>query len=206
MSEFRVAILVSGRGSNMSAVLEAWKNHKLPITPCIVLSDNPQAPAIDIAKQYGVPTDILPPLPQEKRAAYAKRLITVLDPHKPDLIVLAGFMRILDSSFVDHFKNKIINIHPSLLPSFPGLHAQKQSLDHGVRVSGATVHFVDGGCDTGPIILQASVPVFSNDTEDSLSARILVEEHRLLPKAIDLLARNKVQVLSHQTRILEEIT
>lgn len=161
---------------------------------CGVISDQEDAPALAKARGFGIPTHALKALVGEKRDAYGLRLIQCIESFQPDLIVLAGFMRILAASVIQKFKGRIINIHPSLLPSFPGLDAQKQALDHGVRVSGCTVHYVDEGCDTGPIILQTAVAVLPHDDVSHLSARILVEEHKLLPKAVDLIAQNKVKL------------
>lgn len=164
----------------------------------LVISNKADAFALERAKKANIPTLVLPSVKGEDRAIYESKLIDALTQNKIGLVVLAGFMRILTPHFVNAFKNKIINIHPSLLPSFPGLHVHKQALDHGVKVSGCTVHFVDDGCDTGPIILQATVPVLDNDTEESLAARILTEEHKILPKAIDLYAKNKVKVVNRK--------
>lgn len=158
----------------------------------LVLSNNPEAPALEKAKKAGIKTVVIDSKKISSKEEYDHQLISELEKHKPDLIVLAGYMKIISKTVVDHFKNKIINIHPSLLPAFPGLHAQKQALEAKVKTAGCTVHYVDEGCDTGPIILQASVPVLENDTEESLSARILEQEHLLLPKAVDLIAKNKI--------------
>ncbi|EKD42279.1 MAG: hypothetical protein ACD_73C00227G0002, partial [uncultured bacterium] len=164
-------------------------------------SDNEQAPALTKAHSAGISTEIVTANKGEKRESYGEKLIQALSSFKPDLIVLAGFMRIVGTNVIDAYKNKIINIHPSLLPAFAGLDVQKQALDYGVRFSGCTVHFVDAGCDTGPIILQTVVPILEGDTVETLSARILIEEHKLLPKAVDLIAQNKVKIENRKISI-----
>lgn len=202
----RVAILVSGRGSNMTAILEAKKRGNLPEAEIVlVLSNKQDAPALEKAKNYGVKTVFVDPKPFKKdRKGYDQKIVDILREHNIDFIVLAGFMRILSPVLIDAFPKAIINIHPALLPSFPGLHAQKHALDYGVKVSGCTVHFVDRGVDTGPIILQAVVPVFETDTEEDLSHRILEFEHRLLPKALDLASRGKLRVSGRRVFIEED--
>lgn len=195
-----IVVLASGRGSNLQALIQAQPGYGSYEIKAVV-SDIKDAPALNLALQAHIPTQVVLPIKGEKRADYAQKLIDAIEIHKPDFIVLAGFMRLLAPSFIAHFSERIINIHPSLLPAFTGLHAQKQALDYGVRFSGCTVHFVDEGCDTGPIILQSVVPVLENDTEDTLSTRILVEEHKLLPKAVDLLAQNKVKISGRKINI-----
>ncbi|MBN1900865.1 phosphoribosylglycinamide formyltransferase [Candidatus Sumerlaeota bacterium] len=202
----RVAILVSGRGSNMEAILKAKEVGALPEAEiALVLSNVEDAPALEKAKKFGVKTLFIDSKPfKGKREDYDDEVLNALKKNKIEFIALAGFMRILTPVLLDAFSHRIINIHPALLPSFPGLHAQKQALDYGVRVSGCTVHFVDGGVDTGPIILQAVVPVLSNDTEESLSERILKFEHRLLPMALDLATRGRLRVQGRKVFIDDE--
>lgn len=160
----------------------------------VVISNKADAYALERAKQFGVKAIALPQQKGEAREAYEARIVEILNAHQVNLVVLAGFMRILSPYLVGQFKNRILNIHPSLLPAFPGLNAQEQAIQAGATESGCTVHLVDEGCDTGPIVLQSRVQVLPNDTAHTLSERILSEEHRLLPKAVDLFAKNKVTI------------
>jgi len=203
----RVAILVSGRGSNMEAILKAKESGHIPEGEiAMVLSNKKDAPALDKARNFGVKTVFVDQKPfKGNREGYDSEVLRVLRENNIEFIVLAGFMRILSPVLLDAYINRIINIHPALLPSFPGLHSQKQALDYGVKVSGCTVHFVDKGVDTGPIILQAVVPVFSEDDEDSLSERILKYEHRLLPRALDLATRGRLRVRGRRVLVDDEI-
>ena len=190
----RLGVLASGRGSNLQAILDAAGRPDFPARVAVVVSDTERAQALDRAREHGVPAVWLSPKDFGDRAAYDAGLRRVLDEHRVGLVCLAGFMRILTPEFVRAYAGRVLNIHPALLPAFPGLHAQRQAIEHGVRIAGATVHFVDEGVDTGPIVLQASVPVHPDDTEESLSARILVEEHRLYPEAIRLFAEGRLQI------------
>ncbi|MGY5148529.1 MAG: phosphoribosylglycinamide formyltransferase [Candidatus Nitrosopumilus sp. bin_68KS] len=201
-----LGILISGRGSNMESILKSIKSKKIPIKPSVVISNRSEAKGLKIAKKLGISTEIIESKKFEgSREDYDKKIISILKKHgvTPDngLVCLAGFMRIISPQFVKKFKNRIINIHPALLPSFTGLNAQKQALDYGSKYSGCTVHFVDAGVDTGPVIIQAVVKIKENDTEESLSKRILKEEHRIYPEAINLIARNKVKVVGRKTII-----
>jgi phosphoribosylglycinamide formyltransferase-1 len=180
----RVGVLASGRGSNLQAILDATRLPEFPARVVVVIADRERALALERAAAAGVPGVFLDPKAYGDRDAYDAALLACLDEHGVELVCLAGFMRILGAAFVRRLRGRLINIHPSLLPAFPGLHAQRQALDHGVKVAGVTVHFVDEGVDTGPIIAQASVPVRDDDTEESLSERILVQEHRLYPDVI----------------------
>ena len=180
----RVGVLASGRGSNLQAILDATRLPEFPARVVVVIADRERAMALERAAGAGVPGVFLDPKAYGDREAYDAALLACLDEHGVELVCLAGFMRILGAAFVRRLRGRLINIHPSLLPAFPGLHAQRQALDHGVKVAGVTVHFVDEGVDTGPIIAQASVPVRDDDTEESLSERILVQEHRLYPDVI----------------------
>jgi len=184
MSEGVLGILVSGRGSNLQAVIEAIAAGKLDAEIGVVLSNKKHAQALERAEQHGIPAVFVDPGKYPDREAYDAALCERLQAHRVDLVVLAGYIRLISSRLIRPFSGRIINIHPSLLPAFPGLHAQRQALAYGVKWSGCTVHFVDEKMDHGPIIAQAAVPVFEDDREDSLSARILREEHRLLPEAI----------------------
>jgi phosphoribosylglycinamide formyltransferase-1 len=189
-----VAVLASGRGSNLQSVLDAAGAPGFPARVVLVVSDREGAAALERARQHGVSALFLDPKAHADRAAYDAALLDVLGAHRVELVCLAGFMRILGAAVVRGYAGRMLNIHPSLLPSFPGLAAQRQALDHGVKVAGATVHFVDEGVDTGPIVLQACVPVGDDDTEASLSARILAEEHRIYPEAIRLFATGRLRV------------
>lgn len=190
-----IAILISGRGSNMKSILQAIQGGEIGgVKDVIVVSNRSTSPGLEIArKEFGVKTSIV--LPEENGQVYDKKLMTELQRNEifehNSLICLAGFMRILKPEFIKTYKNKIVNIHPSLLPSFKGLHAQKQALLAGVKITGCTVHLVDEGIDTGPILLQECVPVHDNDTIESLSARILIKEHKIYVEALKLLSANK---------------
>jgi phosphoribosylglycinamide formyltransferase-1 len=190
----RVAVLASGRGSNLGAILEACQGEEFPARVLVVVSDRESAAALERARAAGVDAIFLDPKAHGDRAAYDRALTATLERYRPGLVCLAGFMRLLSPAFVSAWSGRLLNVHPSLLPAFPGLHPHRQALAYGVKVSGATVHFVDDGVDTGPVILQASVSVRPDDSEDSLSARILAEEHRLYPEAIRLFAEGRLVV------------
>ena len=180
----QIGVLLSGRGSNFEALDDSVAAKRIPNAEiAIVVSNRDGAPGIDKAKQRGIPTRVIPSKGLE-REAYDRQVAAVLNEHKVDLICLAGYMRLLSPYFVASFPNRILNIHPSLLPSFPGLESQRQALEYGVKFAGCTVHFVDENLDAGPIVLQAVVPVLDNDTEAALSERILAEEHRIYTEAV----------------------
>jgi phosphoribosylglycinamide formyltransferase-1 len=186
----RLGILISGRGSNMEAIAENIAQGKLSAEIVVVISNRPDAPGLEIAHRRGI--EALPiPSKGLDRTVYDQMLIDALQKHSVDLVCLAGYMRMLSSAFIRAFPNRILNIHPSLLPAFPGLDAQHQALEHGVRLSGCTVHFVDEYLDAGPIILQAPVPVLDDDTVDTLSARILREEHRIYSEALTIVLEGR---------------
>jgi phosphoribosylglycinamide formyltransferase 1 len=189
----RVGVLASGRGSNLQALLDAARTPGYPAHVVVVISDRERAQALERAAAAGVDGLFLDPKAYGDRAEYERALLACLDAHRVELVCLAGFMRILGPAFVRSLRGRLINIHPSLLPAFPGLHAQRQALERGVKIAGATVHFVDEGVDTGPIIAQVTVPVLSDDTEASLSARILVEEHRMYPDVVRRFAEGQVR-------------
>src|SRR5690606_29356265 len=195
-----------GRGSNMDAILAAVKSGKIRnAQPSVVISNKPDAAGLKIASEkYQVPTKVIPP-EGLKGWDYDHKIVAALKEHgvtpESGLVCLAGFMRIISPEFVRQYRMRIINIHPALLPSFPGLHAQKQALDAGVKITGCTVHFVDEGVDSGPIILQRAVPVMDNDTEDTLSARILEQEHQLYPEAVRLFCEGKLKVQGRKVLI-----
>jgi len=198
----RVGVLVSGRGSNLQALLDASARADYPAEVVVVISDRERAAALDRARAAGVEALFVNPKDFADREAFDLALVRELTARRVGLVCSAGFMRILSSAFTRAFAGRAMNIHPSLLPAFPGLHAQRQALDHGTKVTGATVHFLDeGAVDTGPIILQASVPVHPDDTEDALSARILTEEHRLYPEAVRLFAEGRLSVAGRRVLV-----
>ena len=179
-----IGVLISGRGSNLQAIIDAIRNGRLEARLAVVISNRADAYGLERAREAGVETFVRDHKAWPSREAYEAVLVEDLRARNVDLVCLAGFMRLLGATFVNAFPNRILNIHPALLPSFPGLHAQRQAVEHGVKMSGATVHFVTTDLDAGPIILQESVPVHDADTEDTLSARILEAEHRIYPEAI----------------------
>ena len=191
----RVGVLVSGRGSNLQALLDASARPDYPAEVVVVLSDRERAAALERARAAGVEALYVNPKDFADREAFDLALVRELTARRVGLVCTAGFMRILSVAFTRAFAGRAMNIHPSLLPAFSGLHAQRQALDHGVKIAGATVHFLDDGAvDTGPIILQSSVPVQPDDTEDTLAARILTEEHRLYPEAVRLFAEGRLTI------------
>lgn len=195
------AVMASGRGSNFQALIDAMKEGTLPARCLRLITDNPSAYAIERAEKAGIPVTVLDYASYPDRSAYEQALLREMRATGADLFVLAGYMRILDREIVEAFPRRILNIHPALLPSFPGLHAQRQALEHGVRVSGCSVHLVDSGTDTGPIILQRCVRVEQDDTEESLADRILEEEHRILPEAVRLFMEGRLNVQGRRVRI-----
>ncbi len=189
-----IAVLVSGNGSNLQAIIDSVKRGEINAKIAAVVSNNPDAYALKRAESAGIPVLVLENGKFSNRREYDLALVELLRSREVSLVLLAGFMRILSEVMVSAFPYAIMNIHPALLPAFPGLHAQMQAVEYGVRFSGCTVHFVDCGTDTGPIILQAVVPVKGDDTEESLSARILVEEHRIYPEAVRLFTEGRLVV------------
>lgn len=180
----RLGVLISGRGSNLQAIIDAVADGRLHAEIAVVISNVPDAPGLARAAAAGVETVVMPHREWPDRQAYDQALADALASRHVELVCLAGFMRILGPRLIDAFPQRILNVHPSLLPSFPGLEAQRQAFDHGVKVTGVTVHFVDAGLDAGPIVMQQPVAVSADDTAETLSARILVEEHRIYPAAI----------------------
>ena len=197
----RIAVLASGRGSNFEAIARAVESGFIPADVVGLITDRPSAGALEIARARGVDALAIDPRDHPGREAHEKQLITALEERGAGLVCLAGYMRLLSGGFITHWSGRLLNIHPSLLPAFPGLHAQRQALEGGVRVAGATVHFVDEGVDTGPIVLQAAVTVHPDDTEETLSARILAEEHRIYPEAIRLFASGRLRLEGRRVRI-----
>lgn len=187
-----LGVLASGRGSNLQAIIEAIQNGKITAKIGVVISDKPEAKALERARHYSIPAICIERKVFTSRADFEIAIANELKKYNVELVILAGFMRILSPVFINIFSGRIMNIHPALLPSFPGLDAQQQAIDYGVRVSGCTVHFVDEGTDTGPIILQQAVPVMPGDTADTLSARILEVEHKLYPEAIALYCEGRL--------------
>ena len=190
----------------MESILKSIKKKKIPIKPAVVISNKPDAKGLKIAKKLGVNVEVIESKGfKGTRWQYDKKVISILTKYgvtqKNGLVCLAGFMRIISPEFVKKYKNRIINIHPALLPAFPGLDSQKQALEYGAKYSGCTVHFVDSGMDTGPVIIQAIVKVKENDTVESLSKKILKEEHRIYPEAVNLFARKKIKVTKRKTKI-----
>lgn len=199
----RLGILISGRGSNFEAIANRIARRKLDAEIAVVIGNRPNAPGLEIARQLGIPMRVIASAGLE-RETYDKLLIEELKTHETDLVCLAGFMRLLSAGFIRAFPNRVLNIHPSLLPAFPGLDAQRQALEYGVRITGCTVHFVDEFLDSGPILIQSAVPVLDTDTVDSLSARILVQEHLIYSKAIQYIAEGRVSIEGRQVRIRED--
>lgn len=200
----RLAVLVSGSGTNLQAIIDGISQGQLAAEIVTVISSRADAYALIRAKRAGIPHKVLQPQDYPDREAYDSALAQHLRDAKVDLVVLAGFMRILSPGFVSQFEGRIINLHPSLLPSFPGLHAQRQALEYGVKITGCTVHFVDKGLDSGPIIVQRAVPVMEDDTEESLTQRIRREEHIALIQAIDLFAQGRLTVQGRRVIIAPE--
>nr|WP_153864879.1 MULTISPECIES: phosphoribosylglycinamide formyltransferase [Myxococcaceae] len=196
-----MGVLVSGSGSNLQALLDACAQPDFPAEVVLVVSNKPEAFALERARRAGVPTLVLEHQGYGSREAFDAALLAALQAAGVELVCLAGFMRLLSRPFIDFWAGRILNIHPSLLPAFPGLHAQRQALERGVKVAGCTVHFVDAGTDTGPIIAQAAVPVLPGDDEAALTARILTEEHQLYPLAVRLVAQGAVALEGARTRV-----
>jgi phosphoribosylglycinamide formyltransferase-1 len=197
----RVGILISGRGSNMVALIEAMHDGRVPAQPAVVISNVPGAAGLAKAEASGIPTAVVDHTVIKPRSAHEKAMLDILDSHGVNIVCLAGYMRRISPLFVAAFKNRILNVHPALLPSFPGMHSQQQALDHGVKLAGCTVHIVDEQVDHGPIILQAAVPVLDDDTEDTLSARILEREHSLYPEALALVASGRITLTGRRVTI-----
>jgi phosphoribosylglycinamide formyltransferase-1 len=200
--------LASGRGSNFDALCRAARDAGYPARIAVLLSDRAGAPALEKARFYGIESQVLSPGTARGpwSAEGIQGFLDALSAHRIDAICLAGFLRVVPHEILAAFPKRVLNIHPSLLPSFPGLHATRQAIRAGVKVSGCTVHLVDEGVDTGPIVLQAAVPVLDDDNEDSLAERILLEEHRIYPQALRLLAEDRLRVIDRTVRILPERT
>jgi len=201
MSRVPVAVLISGSGTNLQALLDACAADDHPARIAVVVSSRPDAAGLERARRAGVPTVVLGGKGFDGREAYDRALVEILRSHDVAWVCLAGFMRLVTAVLLEAYPWRVLNIHPSLLPAFPGLHAQEQALAHGVCVAGATVHLVDTGTDTGPIVAQATVPVLEDDTVDSLKERILKQEHRLYPMALRWAVEGRLAVVGHKVRI-----
>jgi phosphoribosylglycinamide formyltransferase-1 len=197
----KLGVLISGNGSNLQSIIDHIEKGKLKAAIKIVISNNPDAFGIQRAQKHKIKTAILKQKDFKSKEEFDQNIIKILQENSVDLVVLAGFMRIISPALLKAFPHRIMNIHPALLPSFPGLHAQKQAFDYGVKLTGCTVHFVDEGVDTGPIIIQAVVPVYDHDTQEALTERILKEEHRIYPQAIQLFADGKLQIQGRKVLI-----
>jgi len=197
----KLGVLISGNGSNLQSIIDHIEKGSLKATIKIIISNNPDAFGITRAKKHGIPFVVLKNSDFKSKEEFDSVLIKTLKDHGVDLVILAGFMRIISPAFLKAFPNRVMNIHPALLPSFPGLHGQRQAWEYGVKLSGCTVHFVDEGMDTGPIIIQKVVPVQDDDTEETLAARILTEEHKIYPQAIQLFAEGKIEIKGRKVHI-----
>jgi phosphoribosylglycinamide formyltransferase 1 len=201
----RVAVLASGRGSNLQAVIDAIEAGGVHATIVAVISNKKDAAALERARKHGLPDFFVDPKPfagrPDSRESYDRALLEVLEKHNVELVLLAGYMKIVTAVLVNAYANRMMNIHPSLLPSFPGLEVQKKAIEWGCKLAGCTVHFVTEGVDEGPIILQAAVPILDGDTSDTLAARILVQEHRIYPRAVQLFSEGRLQVDGRRVRI-----
>ena len=194
MPKLKLGVLVSGSGSNLQAIIDNIESGNLPCEIAVVISDKPDAFGLKRAGKHCIATVVIEPKGFQNREAFDAELVRILKDHNVGLVVLAGFMRVVTKVLINAFPMKTMNIHPSLLPSFPGLHVQKKAIEYGAKFSGCTVHFVDEGMDTGPIIIQAVVPVHDDDTEDALAARILKEEHTIYPYAVKLFVEGRLEV------------
>jgi len=196
-----VGVLASGRGTNLQAILDACARGEIPARVAVVVSDNPAAPALERARRAGVPAVFVDPRGRKKREFEAE-ISRILKEHGVELVCLAGYMRVLGRAFLEEWEGRVLNIHPSLLPAFPGLEAQRQAWEYGVKVAGCTVHFVVPEVDAGPIVLQAAVPVLGDDTPETLAGRILEQEHRIYPEAIRLYAEGRLRIEGRRVIIL----
>jgi phosphoribosylglycinamide formyltransferase 1 len=201
MNTLKIGVLASGRGSNFQAIIDSIESGHVHAQVELLVTDNPEAFSLNRARTHGIEHIVMPPKGYATRDEYFREIAAELEKRGVELVILAGFMRIVGRPLLDAFPNRVMNIHPALLPSFPGLHGQKQANDYGVKLSGCTVHFVDEGMDTGPVIIQAAVPVRDDDTEESLSERILRLEHKIFPEAIKLFSEGRIEVDGRKVRI-----
>ncbi len=202
----RIGVLISGRGTNLQALIDAQSRGELGGEVVIVISNKSKAQGLERARRAGIKTEIITKKDYPVREEHDRAVVKVLQEHEVDLVVLAGYMRILTEEFINAFPNRIINVHPSLLPAFKGLKAQWQAVEYGVKVSGCTTHFVVPDMDAGPIILQTAVPVYDDDTGETLAERTLPEEHKILVRSVRLFCEDKLRVEGRRVRILEEVT
>jgi phosphoribosylglycinamide formyltransferase-1 len=200
----KIAVLISGGGTNLQSIIDSVESGFLDLEIAVVISNKGDAYGLTRASNHGIPTEVIEHVDFANREEFERKLIEALEGYGVDLVVLAGFMRVLTPLFVSHFHHRIMNIHPALLPSFPGTHGQEQAFNYGVRFSGCTIHFVDEGTDTGPIILQSVVPVLPDDTVDTLAARILKEEHRLYPESLRLWSLGRLRIEGRKVVIIPE--
>ncbi len=201
MKKLRLGILASGGGSNLQSIIDACAGGAISAEIALVLTNNPEAGALERARKAGVPSLCIDHRGFASREEFDRRMVEALREAEVELVCLAGFMRLISPAFLEAFPGGVMNIHPALLPAFPGLHVQRKALEYGARFAGCTVHFVDAGVDTGPIIIQAVVPVLDDDTEQTLSARILREEHRIYPRAIQLFAEKRLKIEGRRVRV-----
>jgi phosphoribosylglycinamide formyltransferase 1 len=201
-NKLRLGILASGGGTNLQAIIDRIQDGTLNAEIALILSNKPAAGALQRGRQAGIPTLCIDQRHYKDRLDFDRAMVAGLTEANVDLVVLAGFMRLISHEFLDAFSDRIMNIHPALLPAFAGLNAQQQALQHGARITGCTVHFVDAGVDTGPIVIQAAVPVLEDDTVETLSARILRQEHRIYPEAIRLFAEGRLRLVERQVHIV----
>jgi len=199
-----LAVLVSGSGTNLQAIIDAIENGRVPAEVRAVVCNRPHALALQRARRHNLPVEVVDHKAFASRESFDERVVALLRDRGVELVCLAGFDRLLSPAFIRGFRDRILNIHPALLPAFPGLHAQRQALDYGVRIAGCTVHLVDEQTDHGPIVIQAAVPVYSDDTLEALTERILAEEHRIYPEAICLFAEGRIRLDGRRVRILNE--
>jgi phosphoribosylglycinamide formyltransferase-1 len=206
MGKKRLGVLISGSGTNLQSIIDNIEEGYINNAEIsVVISNKETAFGLKRAEKHNIPTAVVSHKEYKTREEFEKKIIDILEEYNIDYVILAGFMRVLSNFFITYYKNRILNIHPALLPSFPGVDAQKQAFDYGVRFSGCTVHFVDTGVDTGPIILQAVVPVLPDDTEETLKKRILAQEHKIYPYAIKLLVEDKLAIIGRKVKILDDI-
>ncbi|MDO4539927.1 MAG: phosphoribosylglycinamide formyltransferase [Syntrophomonadaceae bacterium] len=202
VQKMKIAVMASGRGSNFIAIQEAILSGKLKAQIAVLVSDQQGSPVLRRAEQYGIPTRCFDMKAFADRAAYETAIVECLREHAVELVALAGYMRIVGPVLLQAYPQRIVNIHPALLPAFPGMHAQRQAVEYGVKISGCTIHLVDEGVDTGPVILQAAVPVLPGDDEERLATRILVEEHKLYPRVLQYFAEGRIEVQGRQVTIM----
>jgi len=199
--KLRIGALASGGGTNLQAIIDRCADGSIDAEIVLLICNNPGAGAISRAKKAGIPCLTIDHRAFSDRTAFDRAIVEALQAAQVDLVVLAGFMRIVTETILDVYRNRVLNIHPALLPAFPGLHVQKKAIEYGAKFSGCTVHFVDTGVDTGPIVIQAVVPILDDDTEESLSARILAREHQIYPRAIQLFAENRLKICERRVII-----